>query len=59
MLINECHSPLFCIVKISLFGVLTTIIFNAQTSQCSTLKEPAFLVLDACSYKNLSNRKVP
>ena len=36
MLINEYHSPLFCIVKISLFGVLTTIIFNAQTSQCST-----------------------
>ena len=36
MLINEYHSPLFSIMKISLFGVLTTIIFNAQTSQCST-----------------------
>ena len=41
------YNLLLCIVKISPFGVLTTI------------KESAFLVLDASSYKNLSNRKVP
>ena len=31
----------------------------AETTQLITSKEPALFVLDACSYDNLSNRKVP
>ena len=63
------YSLLLCIVKISLFGVMTAISLNTEERRekayvCGNypmkhLKGNGFLVLDACSYKNLSDPNVP